>query len=133
MFVVTIVTNQICYSNFCLVNSTKIFLSVSVHICMKLKHVSYLISYAGYLCMIHKVWYVPNVGAVQSRLSTLESYWTKFEEQNKILCSAHKDVLKRHEYGRTDVPSLACKQWLLRFCLLNIIDIRKQQTKIMRE
>lgn len=50
--------------------------------------------------------------AVQSRLTTLEIYWARFEEQHKTLHMVHKEALKRHEYTKTDVPSFVEEAYL---------------------
>ncbi|CAL1672971.1 unnamed protein product [Lasius platythorax] len=44
-------------------------------------------------------------GAVQSRLTLLDKYWSRFEEQHTILRTEHKDALKQQDYTKSDFVS----------------------------
>jgi len=41
-------------------------------------------------------------GAVQSRMITLDGYWSKFEEQHELLRSRHADAIKNLDYIKKD-------------------------------
>lgn len=43
------------------------------------------------------------LGAIQSRLSSLDSYWAKFEEQHKVFRTVHKDAIKSTDDIKKDV------------------------------
>ncbi|GAB1866401.1 hypothetical protein CAJAP_07480 [Camponotus japonicus] len=51
------------------------------------------------------------LGAVESRLQSLETNWAKFDAQDDRLF-VHREVLAGHDYYKLDVPALAEEAYL---------------------
>ncbi|KMQ88132.1 hypothetical protein RF55_12430 [Lasius niger] len=51
-------------------------------------------------------------GAVQSRTTTLEKYWAKFEEQHETLRTTYREVTKNHDYVKKDLSAILEETYL---------------------